>query len=98
MQTDMTVANEIRNQLGHAAFVMMGARNLVGDEKSLQFKIQGSRKATHVRITLDPTDTYTVEFMKVRGYDVKTVASLSMVYADGLRKVIETNTGLYLSL
>jgi hypothetical protein len=38
--TDLTVANEIRNQLGGNRFaVMTGAHNFIGDANSLSFKL-----------------------------------------------------------
>lgn len=98
MANETTVPVAILQQLGRAALFMMGAKNMVIDATSLQFKIAGSPKATHVKITLDPSDTYTVEFTKVRKFNVTPVASVSCVYADQLHKIIESNTGLYLSI
>lgn len=61
-----------------------------------------AKKITHVVITLDLSDTYTVEFIKVgRGakmLDVKKVAEFSGVYADSLRSIVERTTGFALSL
>lgn len=51
-----------------------------------------------VTITLDPSDTYTVEFLRIRGQKVKTIASVSDVYNDNLREVFERYTGLRTSL
>jgi len=98
MANDMTIATEIRDQLGGAALAMMGATNVLGDERALQMKIRGSRTVTNLRIELADDDTYTVSFFKIRGYDVRTVGELAGVYADQLRTVIEKQTGLYLSL
>ena len=81
---------------------MMGAKNLLGSEDALQFKIgRNAKRVTHIRVTLDATDTYTVEFIRVgRAPMFKTtpVADFSGVYADQLHAIIEANTGLYLSL
>lgn len=97
--SDLTVANTIRDQIGHPAFVMMGAKDLAGGSDNLQFKVgANAKKVTHVRVVLDPSDTYTVTFYKCRGASIKELAAQSLVYADQLRKVIETHTGLYLSL
>lgn len=71
--------------------------------KGLQgHKAKGS-KITHVRVTLDPTDTYTVEFLYVvprgsRVGDVLTIRSEKDVYADGLKPLVENTTRLRLSL
>jgi len=96
MSNTMQIANEIRNQLGAAAFVMMGATNLVGDARALQFKIRGS-KVTNIRIELAADDTYTVAFWKIRGAKMQKIDETEMVYADQLRPIIERATGLYLS-
>jgi hypothetical protein len=95
--TDMTVANEIRNQIGHKAFFMLGAQNLMGDENSLSFKIRGSKMATHISVKLMPSDTYNVTFHKIRGTK-HTKVEVEDVYVDMLHDVIERNTGLYTSL
>jgi hypothetical protein len=93
------IATTIAAQIGNRAFAMMGAKNLLASERALQFKIgRNAKGVTHVTVTLDPTDTYTVKFDRVRKYVAKPVAEVEGVYVDSLRSVIESNTGLYLSL
>ena len=94
--SDLTVANEIRDQIGHQTFLMLGAQNLLGSEKGLSFKIRGSRKVSRIRIELAADDTYTVTFLKITGraLNVKTIATEEGVYVDSLHRVIESNTGL----
>lgn len=97
--TDLTVANTIKAQLGARALFMLGAQNFLGDATTLTFKVRGSRLVTHIRITLTPMDTYTVTFLKVRGFNPPvSVAVIEDVYNDGLLQVIESNTGLRTSL
>lgn len=99
MNTANTAAEIIRDQLGGGALMMLGAKDILGSENALQFAIRGSRKVSKIRITLDPSDTYTVEFFKKNGrFDYATVATVEGVYVDSLHAVIETNTGLYTSL
>jgi hypothetical protein len=99
MNNDMTIATEIRNQLGGSALFMMGAKNVLGGERDLQFKISGSpKKVTNIRIELAADDTYTVEFFKIRGLNVSKLATAEGVYVDQLRPVIESHTALRLSL
>lgn len=102
MATDMTVSKEILRQLGGNHFVMMtGAKHLTGDTKVLSFKLpQGTtrNKATYVRVTLTPMDTYTVEFLKVRGLTVTPVSTHEDIYCDQLRSLFERQTGLRTSL
>lgn len=96
----LVVANEIANQIGNRAFVMMGATNKMGWENGLQWKIgRNAKKVTHVVVTLQDNDTYTVKFQRVgRSYNVSTTAEVSNVYADQLHAVITEHTGLCLSL
>lgn len=96
----MDVANTILAQLGGRRFIAMtGAKNLGGEAKSLSFKIPKAKNGiSYVKITLDPDDTYTVQFLKIYGRKVTTVAEYSNVYADQLRNLFESNTGLYTSL
>lgn len=98
MTTDLSVANAIRTQLGHSAMMMLGASSLVGSSDALQFAIKGTRFCNKLRIVLDASDTYTVEFWKVRAGTCVLVKSVAHVYADGLAAVITSATGLYLSL
>lgn len=93
------MANTIAAQIGKRAFFMMGARDLLGSANALAFKIgRNAKSVSHVTITLQPDDTYTVVFHRVRGASVKVVSEQDDVYADCLHRVIESGTGLYLSL
>lgn len=97
-QTDMTIATEIKRQLGDARFAMMtGAHTFVGGERFLLFALKRGAKdgINKVRITLDPSDTYTVEFFRIRGVNVTTVSKVSDVYCDQLQAVFTRATGLY---
>jgi hypothetical protein len=101
MATDMTVANTIARQIGHRAFVMMGTRYKLGDERSLTFDVRGSRTVNKIRVTLNTGDLYDVDFLKVGRaptYRVVLVDERTDIYFDALREVIERATGLRLSL
>jgi len=96
-----TKADETLHQLGGRRFVSMtGAKNIVGLEDGLQFSIPRSKdKINKVRVTLDPNDTYKIEFYsiqrrKLAGDDVKRVAQYDMIYAKDLAKVFKDTTGL----
>jgi hypothetical protein len=103
------IPNTILAQLGGNKFVAMtGARVLIGHNAEpaaqrlggLSFKIGSGAKdgITHVRVFLMSSDTYTVEFLKIRGVSCKTVSEHSMVYADQLRKLFTEATGFETSL
>lgn len=104
-KTDLTIANTIAQQIGHKAFVMMGTTHKGGTDRALSFDVKGTKFCTHIRVTLDAMDTYTMEFIKVptiravmKGATNKTVDTVEGVYFDQLREIIERRTGLYLSL
>jgi hypothetical protein len=93
------VGRTIAEQIGTRAFMMMGAKNLMASDTSLQFKVgRNAKGVTNIVIRLDPSDTYTVRFARVRGSKITDLAVISDVYADSLHVVIEEHTGLYLSL
>lgn len=96
--TDLTVANTIRIQIGYKALFMLGATNLTEGENFLFFKIKGSKKANFVKITLDPTDTYTMTFSKARAGKMKVTDEVSGLFCDDMLDVIEHCTGLCVSL
>lgn len=95
------IAGIIAEHIGGPAFAMMGAKMLVAGEKSLTWKLGGGakKKATHVVVTLEPTDTYHVELVRCTPKTGrKTLAEESMVYVESLKGTIEGMTGFYLSL
>lgn len=104
--TTLDVANTILAQLGGSRFLAMtGARNLLGDATSLQFKLpRGLAKdgCNFVHITLDVSaDTYTVRFAKLGRapkFTVTELDSVSSVHADSLRHVFTVQTGLDVTL
>lgn len=60
--------------------------------------LKRAAKCTHVRVTLEPSDTYKVEFIKVTGIKTTTVAEYDDIYNDMLKELVEKKTNLYLSL
>jgi hypothetical protein len=93
---EQTPANIIWQQLGKAR-MMIGAKNPISSNggKTLGFKIGRNSKAINgIRITLDPSDTYTMEFMR----GTKVVNKIEDVYADSMHDMIEKYTGLYVRL
>jgi len=100
--TDMTVAKTILAQLGGGKFIAMtGAKNFIGDENSLSFCLRsGMAKngSNRVKITLDPCDTYTVQFAKYRALKLTPISEHSDIYCDQLVELFERETGLYCSL
>lgn len=96
--TDLSVAQTIADQIGGRAFLMMGTKHKLGGENFLSFDIRGCQKFNKIQITLEPNDTYKVEFFKFRKFERVNYLCRDMIYADGLKQCIEYNTGLALSL
>lgn len=98
-----SVAQTILDQLGSGKFaVMTGAKNFVGSANGLTFKLPGKNFCKNdincVRVILDPTDTYTMQFLKIRGTKVTTVKEVTDVYNDQLQEIFTDVTGLDTSL
>ena len=100
--TTTAICSTILAQLGGSKFLAMtGARDLLDLGNGLRCRIgKNAKKVTHFEAVLDDSDTYTVRFFQVkrRGLDVVELGSFSLVYADQLRQLFETETGLRTSL
>lgn len=94
-QKTLEVPTTILAQLGGRRFMLMTGAVVMGDENSLTVRFKGSPKANTLRVTLDPSDTYTVEFFAARG---RLVQSDSFVYAEDLQRLFTAVTGLYTSI
>lgn len=106
------VAQTILQQLGGTSRLaaMINAKNFIAYGPAgtssgrglggvgFRFSNKARSKPNHVRIILEPNDTYTVSFGRIKGYDFKELRSVSGIYAGQLRDLIERETGLYLSL
>lgn len=100
--SDLTVPTETLRQLGGARRLgaMIGATGFIGSDDSLSFRIKARARdgINALNIILDPSDTYTVEFLRCTIKGRRVVDSASQVYNDGLRQIIEARTGLHLSM
>jgi hypothetical protein len=79
---------------------MFGATSflLSGDVLYFRFKAKAKNGSNTIQVTLEPSDTYTVEFFSVRAGKRAYKGVFTDVYADQLKGLIERETGLYLSL
>jgi hypothetical protein len=96
-------AEETFRQLGGGKFVAMtGAKDFIKDPKTktLGFRIPRANGITHIKIRLDPNDTYTMEFYHVHGVmnPPKLVKKYEMIYNDQLQDIFTQETGLYTHL
>ncbi len=95
------VAETVRDQIGHRALFMIGARDFVAlnaDGGGLRFAIRGSRAGNRITVALDPSDTYTVTLSRHRAGKETAVREVPFVYASDLGTIIESLTGLRVSL
>lgn len=77
---------------------MIGGAAIMG-EKHLTVKFHGCRKSNIVTITLDlARDVYEMTFYRLTGVNLKTVEKIDAVYAENMKEIFESKTGLYLSL
>lgn len=96
----MAIANTILQQIGGNKFrAMTGAKDFIGGENYLMFGLPArfaKDGINKVRITLDPTDTYTVEYMKVnfKKYTCDTIRKVEGLYCDQLAASFTQTTGL----
>lgn len=98
-----TVAQTILSQLGGNRFVAMtGAKNLTSSANALTMKINGryfGKKVSHIRVTLDAVDLYTIEALDCPGTKpIMTRNTVSGVGAEDLAPVFTTLTGLHTRL
>lgn len=99
-----TALNQLTNSVngGNRLVVMIGAKNFMRDEATytigFKFTAKAKNKANYCRIKLNSMDLYDVDFIRIRGVNVKTVSTHNDLYADMLKSVFEAETGLYLSL
>ncbi len=106
MTDHLTIAKTILEQLGGARFLAMtGAKNLIAGRDGLGsltinlppcgFKRRVNGKAiTHVRITLTPSDVYTVETLNVKQKGNTTLETANDIYCDMLQDQFLAMTGL----
>ena len=112
MKTTVNTGQIILDQLGGSQFTAMtGAKNFLAIANGLQFKLPqnfAKNNISVVRITLLHSDTYSVEFGKIRrqmdpkyGVKMPVYEAISIhegIYADQLRTLFKDETGLEVSL
>lgn len=102
MNTINQVAQIILQQLGgkRRLKLMVSAWNFQVEDNSISFRFKGSQVANYVKIILDASDTYNLEFMLVDATQgvCKEKENFAMIYNDMLVSTFEEYTGLYLSI
>jgi fumarate hydratase class II len=109
MSNEMSVAAIILQQLGGAGRLkaMIGATDFCSfkDGNTLAFKFKMCPKANYIKISLEASDTYAIEFVKIgrlskKTWDIpmKVTGQFSGIYAEDLKRVISDFTGLALSI
>ncbi len=97
----MEVAQEILRQLGGRRFmVMTGASGMIGDDKSLFFKLPNTKDfvkdgINYVGIHLTEKDLYSVFYYRKWGKKIELKDFAIDIYNDMLVEDFEKKTGLY---
>jgi len=96
------IANTILDQMGGARKLKLftGADKFIAYPNGVAFRwpSQQPSRGNMMKITLDPDDTYSVEFMHASKSGAKSVAKMDGVYAEDLMDIFEKQTGLFLTL
>lgn len=92
------IAKTILSQLGGNKFIVMtGAKNCQDHGRALSFRVPATVTTgtgiNYVKITLEPSDTYTIEFGRVHGSKYRVIATRENIYADMLRDTFTDVTG-----
>jgi hypothetical protein len=109
MNAPATIQNMIAQLGGARIFAMAFTGSMYDGDRKLTLKIakplvkHATGKATHVMVELEENDTYTIKAVRAvnsrsKGYSVDDIKSVSMVYGDQLRTVVEGMIGLQLTL
>lgn len=99
MATDMTIATTIRNQIGHRALYMLGAKHIAGTANSLSFKIaKNNSKANYINITLNSMDYYDIEFIRIFKANREVMKKFDNVDSENMHEIIRDTTGLDLHI
>lgn len=87
-------------QLGGNRFTLMTGAQVMSDGDALRINLpRGAKDGINlVTIALDASDTYNIVWSKFRGLKVTNLRTDEMVYADQLRELFESVTGLRVSL
>jgi hypothetical protein len=99
--SDLTIAKTILSQLGGNRFIAMtGAKNIVGSDKDLTFRIGRNRTQINiVKVTYNyGKDLYEMAFYYASTRGLKEVKKLDDLYAEDLQPVFTQVTGLYTHL
>ena len=90
---NLEIANEILAQIGgeRSIGMMLGMDKVIPVENgvSVQFKVEAANNINCFEITLDPSDTYTVKFLRVTNTKRNIISEHSMIYCDMLVNLIE---------
>jgi hypothetical protein len=106
-EQSVAVARIIVGQIGgNMALAMIGAYQVVAIENGVRIKFRAKAKEINghrpnvIEIHLDPIDTYTLKLFRLDTSNSMYLElySLSDVYCDQLKPIIEKETCLYLSL
>ena len=77
---------------------MLGVKQALDHGNGVSFRFPNRRGPNHVKILLNGSDTYDVEFGRIRGLNFKVIKEYKGIYADGLADLFVDQTGLHLRM
>lgn len=98
---DLSIAREIRRQIGHRTIQMLGITGFTGDHNSLSFSIGHNDKGVNrIKIRLNCNDYYDLEFFHLGPHAEQSslISSETDVCVENLHETIEEHTGMRTSL
>ena len=101
-ENDKQISDTILKQLGgiNRVAAMIGVKHITYGRQAtnIRFKARAKNSVNQLTIRLQPSDEYTIEFIRVRAGKSKVIETLKDVPAENLKSAVERTTGLYLSL
>lgn len=92
---ELAIANTIKEQIGHKTLYMIGAKNLMGLENGISFRImKNPKKVNYVKVTLNGLDLYDIEYGWLYNFKYTVRSTEKNIYFDMLHGSIERNTAL----
>ena len=95
MMNKEVVETTLRQLGGNKFVVMVGAKNIGGDNTTLSFKfMRNSSKSTYCQITLNGSDLCDIKFGHIRKFVYTVDKEFNDIYNDQLVEIFERYTGL----
>jgi len=98
--TNQEIAKIILSQLGGTSRLnaMLGVKQFCSVENGVSIKYKVASPVNYIKIILNGLDLYDIEMGKIRGNTYKIINSVSDVYVEDMKNIIEDTCKVRLSL